>query len=60
MASVNRARQWYDKKEWYRSMKIPWRRGWLIYGISGSGKSMLIRCVAQDLDIPLFVYDLGS
>lgn len=60
MEAVERARQWIDAKNWYREKHIPWNRGWLLHGKPGTGKTLLLRCVAQYLNIPIFILDIPS
>lgn len=57
---IKELRHWLDSEQWYRKKHIPWRRGWLIFGPPGSGKTSLTRAIAEDFDLPVFVFDLAS
>jgi hypothetical protein len=51
---------WRGSKEWYQERGIPWKRGWLCYGPPGTGKTALARAFAEELDMPIFVYNLAE
>lgn len=57
---IQEARHWLLAEDWYRSKGIPWKRGWLLYGAPGTGKTSLVRAMGQDLNMPVWVYDIAS
>lgn len=43
---IEDAKDFMESKTWYADRGIPFRRGYLLYGAPGSGKtSMIVRCV---------------
>lgn len=51
---------WLDSKDWYLERGIVWRRGCLLHGAPGSGKSKLVSEICSQLDIPLRIFDVSS
>lgn len=51
---------WRGNRDWYRSKGIPWKRGWMLYGPPGTGKTALARAFAEDLNMPIYVFNLAQ
>ena len=51
---------WRNHKKWYQEKGIPWKRGWLLYGPPGTGKTALARAFAEDLNMPIYVFNLAA
>ncbi len=52
--------RWLKSQEWHEEKGILHRRGALLYGAPGSGKTAAIRRIAQELDIPLYLFELNT
>lgn len=46
--------------QWYADRGIPFRRGYLLHGVPGSGKSSLIHSIAGELMLDIYVVSLSS
>ncbi len=57
---VTDAKKFLDSEAWYSDMGIPWRRGYLLHGPPGNGKSSLITAVAGVLGKSICVLNLSS
>jgi hypothetical protein len=51
---------WRKSQHWYCDRGIPWKRGWLLYGPPGTGKTALARAFAEDLNLPITVFNLAE
>ena len=49
-----------DSAKWYYDRGIPYRRGYLLYGPPGSGKSSFIRALAGELDYNIAMLNLSE
>jgi len=48
------------KEDWYHSVGVPYRRGYMLYGPPGNGKSSLVASLAGKFDACLKVINLSS
>lgn len=59
-AIVRDVKFWYSHRDWYRERGLSWRRGYNLYGRPGTGKTSIIRAMAEELDIPVHTFGLAS
>lgn len=59
-ALIADVRRWFAAKDKYASKQIPWRRGYLLHGRPGTGKTSIVRALAQSLNVPVYSYDITS
>lgn len=54
------AKDFLKSEKWYADRGIPFRRGYLLHGVPGSGKSSLIHAIAGELMLDIYVVSLSS
>jgi hypothetical protein len=59
-AAIEEAKTWLNSQIWFKQRGIPWKRGWLLKGSAGTGKTSMVKAVGQLLDLPVVFFDLAS
>lgn len=54
------AAEFLDTRNWYNQRGIPYRRGYLLYGPPGNGKTTIIRALASELNLPIYALVLSG
>jgi hypothetical protein len=52
--------KWLQAENWYKERNINWRRGFLLNGKPGNGKSTMVVEIAKKLDLPIYVIQLST
>lgn len=52
--------EFLKSQDWYAERGIPWRLGFLFYGVPGSGKTSLIKALAGEFGMDLYSLNLGD
>lgn len=50
----------WANEEWYREMGVPYRRGWLLQGTPGSGKTSLVAALAGHYKRDVYILNLSD
>ncbi|KAG5350229.1 hypothetical protein C0989_012019 [Termitomyces sp. Mn162] len=56
---IDDARDFLGSKPWYSARGIPFRRGYLLYGAPGSGKTSIIHSLAGELGLDVYIISLS-
>jgi chaperone BCS1 len=54
------ARDFMKSRQWYADRGIPFRRGYLLYGAPGSGKTSIIHSLAGELGLDIYIVSLSK
>jgi hypothetical protein len=51
---------WVKLGNWYKEKGLIWRRGYLLHGKAGTGKTTYVRAIGTKFNLPIFRFDLSS
>ncbi|KAF8918497.1 hypothetical protein BGZ58_004849 [Dissophora ornata] len=57
---VDDAKEFFASESWYSERGLPFRRGLLLYGSPGTGKTSFIHALAGELGLNIYVVNLSS
>lgn len=60
LKALEEAIRWRESEQWFKQRLIPWKRGWLLAGDPGTGKSAFVRALGQELNVPIYIFDLST
>ena len=53
-------KEFFQRRQWYANLGIPWRRGYLLYGPPGTGKTSFAYALAGELHLKLCALSLTN
>ncbi|KAF7325228.1 p-loop containing nucleoside triphosphate hydrolase protein [Mycena kentingensis (nom. inval.)] len=54
------AKEFLGCRDWYLAAGVPYRRGYLLHGEPGTGKSSTVHALAGELGLPIYVISLSA
>ena len=54
---VKDVKLFFDSEQWYNTKGIPYKRGYILTGIPGSGKTSVVKSIAAEYNLPVFIID---
>ena len=60
VALKRKIESWFENKKWFLERGIQWKRGVLLHGVPGTGKTSFVVALAEYFGIPLYVFDLST
>lgn len=53
--------EWFMENEsWFAMRGIPYKRGYVCYGLPGTGKTSIVKILANKYELPIFMLDLST
>lgn len=52
--------QWFNNKDWFIDRCIQWKRGFLLHGVPGTGKTSIITALGEYFGVPVYIFDLST
>lgn len=60
LAILEETQTWFERRDWFHERSIPWRRGIMLVGPGGAGKSTYAMILARRLGVPLYRFHLNT